>query len=213
MTGDKRLFLSLEKHKGGNVTLGDNSKCKIIGKGKVGNSIFALTDVLYVDNLFHNLISISQLCDKGMNVVFDSNSCKIIEISSGKVVFTGKRKGNVYTLSFDDVTVSRCLVATEEEAILWHRRLAHASMGLLERLKANELVRGLPHQNFKNNKVCKACTMGKLSRSSFHPKNVVSTSRVLELIHMDLFGPTDTASLNGKRYCYVLVDDYSRFTF
>ena len=66
MTGDKSKFLSLENFKGGNVIMGDNSKCKIIGKGEVGNGIFSLTNVLYVDNLHHNLISISQLCDKGM---------------------------------------------------------------------------------------------------------------------------------------------------
>jgi len=213
MTGDKSKFLSLESFNGGNVIMGDNSKCKIIGKGEVGNGTFTLTNVLYVDNLRHNLISISQLCDKGMNVFFDSNTCKIIDKSSNNIVFTGKRKGNVYTLSFDNLTLSRCLVATDEEAFLWHRRLGHASMGLLEKLETKELVRGLPHQKFKNNKVCKACSLGKLSRSSFPPKNIVSTSRVLELIHMDLFGPNDIASLNGKRYCYVLVDDYSRFTW
>ena len=179
MTGDKRLFLSLERYKGRSVTLGDNNKCKIIGKGKVGNNIFALADVLYVDNLYHNLISISQLSDKGMNVVFDSEICKIIDTSTGKVVFTGKRKGNIYTLSFDDVTISRCLVATEEEAVLWHRRLAHASMHLLEKLETNELVRGLPHQKFKNNKVCKACSMAKLSRSS-------STQKMLLILHVFL---------------------------
>ena len=193
--------------------MGDNSKCKIIGKGKVGNSTFSLIDVLYVENLHHNLISISQLCDKGMSVIFDNESCKIIEKSTNNIVFTGKRKGNVYTISFDDLTLSRCLVATDEEVFLWHRRLGHASMSLLEKLESKELVRGLPHQKYKNNKVCKSCAMGKFSRSSFRPKNVVSTNRVLELIHMDLFGPNEIASLNGKRYCYVLVDDYSRFTW
>ena len=86
--------------------MGDNRKCKIIGKGKVCNSTCSLTDVLYVENLHHNLISISQLCDKGMSVIFDNESCKIIEKSTNSIVFTGKRKGNIYTISFDDLTLS-----------------------------------------------------------------------------------------------------------
>jgi len=92
MTGNKSKFLSLEKYKGGRVTMGNNGKCKIIGKGKVGNSTFTLNDVFYVENLHHNLISISQLCDKGMNVVFDANICKIIDQSSNEILFTGKER-------------------------------------------------------------------------------------------------------------------------
>ena len=53
----------------------------------------------------------------------------------------------------------------------------------------------------------------KQSKSSFKLKNVVFTSRSLELIHMDLFGPTRVASLGGMHYAYVLIDDYSRYTW
>ena len=77
---------------------------------------FQLTDVLYVENLKHNLISISQLCDKAMSVIFDICTCKIIEKETNKVLFAGTRKGNVYTLSFEELKLSRCLLAREEEA-------------------------------------------------------------------------------------------------
>ena len=46
----------------------------------------------------------------------------------------------------------------------------------------------------------------------FKLKNIVSTSRPLKLIHMDLFGPTRVASLGGMHYAFVLVNDYSRYT-
>ena len=47
-----------------------------------------------------------------------------------------------------------------------------------------------------------------------HPtKAYLSTSRVLELLHMDLFRPTTYASLGGNKYCLVLVDDYSWYTW
>jgi len=55
--------------------------------------------------------------------------------------------------------------------------------------------------------------MGKQTKSSFKPINVVSTTRPLELLHMDLFGPSITMSLGGNYYGFVIVDDYSRFTW
>ena len=55
--------------------------------------------------------------------------------------------------------------------------------------------------------------MGKLTKSS-HPKvNVIATSRPLELLHVDLMGPTRTESLGGKRYIMVVVDDFSRYSW
>ena len=44
-------------------------------------------------------------------------------------------------------------------------------------------------------------------------KNFISTSRPLELLHLDLFGPSRTPSLRGKSYTYVIVDDFSRYTW
>ena len=72
---------------------------------------------------------------------------------------------------------------------------------------------GLPKLKFTKDKPCDASQKEKKSKSSFKLKNIVSTSRPLELIHMDLFGPTRVTSLGGMHYAYVLVDDYSRFTW
>ena len=57
-----------------------------------------------------------------------------------------------------------------------------------------------------------ACQQGKQIKTSFKSNDVVSTSRLLQLLHMDLFGPTRTLSLGRKKYGYVIVDDYSRYT-
>jgi len=50
-------------------------------------------------------------------------------------------------------------------------------------------------------------------KSSFKTKDFVSTSRPLELLHIDLFGPVNTASLYGSKYGLVIVDDYNRWTW
>ena len=61
--------------------------------------------------------------------------------------------------------------------------------------------------------VCDACARGKQVRNSFKLKNYVSTTRPLEMLHVDLCGPKRITSRGGKRYVLVVVDDYSRFTW
>ena len=72
---------------------------------------------------------------------------------------------------------------------------------------------GLPIIKFLQNKVCDACVKGKHVLSSFKLKKMVSTTKPLELIHMDLCGPMRIQSRSGKKYVLVIVDDYSRFTW
>ena len=85
-----------------------------------------------------------------------------------------------------------------DQSWLWHRRLGHANMDLISQLNKDELVRGLPKVNFQKDKVCEACQMGKQIKNSFKNKNFISTTRPLELLHMDLFGPSRTPSLGGN---------------
>ncbi|KAK2967423.1 hypothetical protein RJ640_022355 [Escallonia rubra] len=83
----------------------------------------------------------------------------------------------------------------------------------LKDISSKELVRGLPKIKFEKDKVCDACQICKQKKVSHKPKKMVSTSRPLQLLHMDLFGPIPTTSLGGKSYCFVIVDDYSRYTW
>ena len=86
-------------------------------------------------------------------------------------------------------------------------------MDLISKLAKKELVIGLPKISFEKDKLCGACQQGKQTKISFKSKNVVSTSRPLQLLHMDLIGPSRTSSLGGKYYVLVVVDDFSRFTW
>ena len=69
---------------------------------------------------------------------------------------------------------------------------------------------GLPSIKYNDDKVCDACARGKQVRNSFKLKNCVSTTRPLEMLHVDLYGPMRITSRGGKRYVLVIVDDYSR---
>ena len=216
MTGDKTKFLSLKSIDGGQVTFGDNAKGKVIGKGKIGKSEYhCIEDVLLVKGLKHNLLSISQLCDKGNTVTFNSNSCIVENNNDKQIKLIGKRLNNIYMIDIDNdfLIDTTCLVSLNEETWIWHKRLAHAHMDLLNKLSKNDLVIGLPKLKFSKDRICEACQKGKQVKSSFKSKNVVSTSRPLQLLHMDLVGPSRIRSRGGNLYIFVIVDDFSRFTW
>ena len=72
---------------------------------------------------------------------------------------------------------------------------------------------GLPKSSYSSEKVCSACAQGNMTKTSFKSKNIMSTTQALQLLHLDLFRPTRTSSLRSKRYDFVIIDDYSRFTW
>jgi len=74
------------------------------------------------------------------------------------------------------------------------------------------MVVGVKDVTFDKNKLCSACQAGKQFASSHPMKAYLLTSRSLELLHMDLFGPTTYKRLGGYLYCLVIVDDYSSYT-
>ena len=145
---------------------------------------------------------------------FEFSHCIIKDSQNDKIIFMGHRNENVYTIDISKYEGhNRCFSSMHDESWLWHRRLGHVNMNLITQLNKNELVRGLPKISFEKDKVCEACQMGKQIKTSFKNKNFISTSRPLELLHMDLFGPSRTTSLGGKSYAFVIVDDFSRYTW
>ena len=122
----------------------------------------------------------------------------------------------MYVIHIDEIVLNNesCLITNDvNDSWLWYRRLGHASMKTLSKLTKNDLVIGLPKLSFEKDKICDACQFGKQVKNFFKSKNSVSTSRPLELLHIDLFGPMDVLSMGDKSYGFVIVDDYSRFTW
>nr|GEW39877.1 retrovirus-related Pol polyprotein from transposon TNT 1-94 [Tanacetum cinerariifolium] len=130
----------------------------------------------------------------GGNVIFDSN------LHSNIIGKGNKLKDKI------------CLTTIEENSTLWHRRLGHANMRLIQSVASKELVRNLPKLKFDQH-LCDACKIRKQAHDSHKAKNMVSTTRCLELLHMDFFGPSAVRSYGGNLYTLVTVDDYSRYTW
>ena len=98
------------------------------------------------------------------------------------------------------------------ESWLWHKKLSHLKFKAMNLLVKKNLARGLPKQEFTKDGLCDACQKGKQRR---HPSKVIKSSinEPLQLLHMDLFGLVNIMSIGKKKYCLVIVDDFTRFSW
>ncbi|GJX80837.1 retrovirus-related pol polyprotein from transposon TNT 1-94 [Tanacetum coccineum] len=149
-----------------------------------------------------------QICDNKCRVTFSEHDSEITK--DGKVIGRGIRKKGLYVMKLGNKPKDQiCLATIDENSTLWHRRLGYVNMRLIQSLASKELVRNLPKLKFDQH-FCDACKIRKQAHASHKAKNIVSTTRCLELLHMDLFGPSAVRSYEGNRYTLVIVDDYSR---
>jgi len=118
------------------VGFGGNQTGKIIGTGIIGNSSISINNVWLVDGLRHNLLSISQFCDNGYDVLFVKNNCTVINKDDQSIVFKEKRRNNVYKINFSELTDQKVLylLSMSDKKWLWHRRLGHANWRLISKI-------------------------------------------------------------------------------
>jgi hypothetical protein len=98
MTGDRDKFLTLRKERDGLVSIGNDDSTKIIRKCtvRIGNKNTKAENVLLVEDMKHNLLSVSQMCDQFHKVTFDSKKCEIIKEGSGKLIATLRELQETY---------------------------------------------------------------------------------------------------------------------
>jgi len=106
-----------------------------------------------------------------------------------------------------------CNKTTIDDSELWHQRLGHLNFTDMLKIARKEIVKDLPKMEKTGKGVCGPCQLGKQTRAAHKKTSGILTSRNLELLHMNLMGPTRTASLGGRKYILVVVDDYSRFVW
>ncbi|GKC29243.1 putative ribonuclease H-like domain-containing protein [Tanacetum coccineum] len=163
------------------------------------------------------------MCDKKNSVLFTNIACFVLSPDfklpdESLVLLKVPRKNNMYSVDLNNIVPKEsltCLVAkaTLDESILWHRRLGHINFKTINKLVKDNLVRGLPAKRFENDQTCSACIKGKQHKASCKSKIQNSITQPLFMLHMDLFGPTFVSSLMNKKYCLVVTNDYSRFTW
>ncbi|GJU67665.1 retrovirus-related pol polyprotein from transposon TNT 1-94, partial [Tanacetum coccineum] len=216
MTGDRSQLTNFVHKFLGTVKFGNDHIAKIMGYGdyQIGN--VTISRVYYVEGLGHNLFSVGQFCDSDLEVAFRKHTCFVRNLE-GVDLLSGSQETNLYTLSIGDMMASSpiCLLskASKTKSWLWHRRLSHLNFGSINHLAKNGLVMGKARNNHINLNLCSACAMGKRKKQSHKPKSEDTNQEKLYLLHMDLCGPMRVASVNGKKYILIIVDNYFRFTW
>nr|GEW30636.1 retrovirus-related Pol polyprotein from transposon TNT 1-94 [Tanacetum cinerariifolium] len=209
MAGNRKLFSTYKAYNGGNVIFGSNLRGNIIGKCTISNDSLNIDNIEHVDNLRFNLLSVGQICDNKCRVTFSEHDSEITK--DGKVIGRGIRKKGLYVVKLGNKSRDKiCLATIEENSTLWHRRLGHANMRLIQSLASKELLETYLSLSLINISVMLAKL--KKAHASHKAKNIVSTTNCLELLHMDLFGPSAIRTYEGNLYTLVTVDDYSKYT-
>ncbi|GKC92920.1 retrovirus-related pol polyprotein from transposon TNT 1-94, partial [Tanacetum coccineum] len=161
---------------------------KILGYGDYQIENVTISRVCYVEGLGYNLFFVGQFCDSNLDVAFRQHTCFI---PSSPICLLSK--------------------ASKTKSWLWHRRLSHLNFGAINHLSRHGLVQGLPKLKFEKDHLCSACAMGKSKKKPHKPKSEDTNQEKLYLLHMDLCGPMRVASVNGKKYTFVIVDYYFQF--
>ncbi|GJT19269.1 putative ribonuclease H-like domain-containing protein [Tanacetum coccineum] len=160
---------------------GSTNGGKISGKDKIKTGKLEFKDVYFVKELKFNFFSVLQMCGKKNSVLFTKTECLIL------------------SPDFKLLDESQVLLKVPRQNNMYSFNLKNVVPS-----------GGLPSKLFENDHTCVACQKGKQHKASYKTKLVSSISQPLQMLHMDLFGPTFVKSLNNNMYCLVVTDDFSR---
>ena len=144
-------------------------------------------------------------------VLFSKGKCLVMDEPGKKLISSVRILDNCYGLVLVANIVCNSIRLPNED--LWHQRMGHASYKHLSIVFKHESVLGIPNLSRVSNVVCGPCQLGKQTKAKYLGTQTSATSRPLELLLLDLMGPTRTKSLGGKRYIMVVVDDFTRYTW
>ena len=166
-------------------------------------SVWLPEKVRHIPELRRNLISIGQLDDKGHAILFVCDTWKVTK--GVRVLAHGKKTGTLYMTSSPRDTIAVAYASTDTS--LWHRRLGHMSEKGMKML----LLKGkLPELKSIDFDMCESCILGKQKNVNFLKTGRTLKAEKLELVHINLWGPSSVASLGGSRYYITFIDDSSR---
>nr|GEV21931.1 hypothetical protein [Tanacetum cinerariifolium] len=172
--------------------------------------ILFIVDYGCTKHMTGNLKLLCNLVEKFLGFITSKASIKISS-QLGNDLLTGNRGSDLYTISLQESTssTSLCLMAkaSPTQAWLWHRRLSHLNFDYINPLSKKDVVIGLPKLKYVKDQLCSSCKLSKEKKSSFKSKVVPSLKGSLNC------GSMRVASINGKKYILVIVNNYSRYTW
>ena len=151
MCGKKKYFSHLNENIRDLVKLGNNSSMVVMGKGNVRLQVngitYIITDVFFVPKLKNNLLSIGQLQENRLAIVFQHGRCKVFHREKGLIMYTKMSINRMFVLHvISHPLKSACFnIITKDMVQLWHCKYRHLSFMSLKTLqKKKKMVNGLP---------------------------------------------------------------------
>jgi transposase InsO family protein len=203
-----------------NIIIGNGQIMKATGTGDIKittlvgerESTVTLKNVLYIPEAAANLFSVKQATKAGAAVSFFTD---FAEVSlDDTTLATADGAEGMYNISviYKQEYEQAMLASATEPALLWHQRFAHLAPGSLSKLV--HMVTGISTkpEEFAELPFCEPCAMGKQARLPF-PESTSVTTHPLELVHTDVCGPMQVASLGGRKYFVTLLDDFTGLSF
>ena len=175
MSGEKSIFSELDEAFRDVVKLGDGSIVSVMGKGKAviqtnRNYIQTISNVLFVPDLRTNLLSVSQLQEKGYGISIKNEVCRIEDEKLGLISQVNMTANIMFPLYLHDTAHSCLFARLREKEWLWHFRYGNLSFGVLKTLQQKNMVSGLP-QIIAPSKVCEECVVRKNTVINSHKGN------------------------------------------
>nr|KYP40819.1 Retrovirus-related Pol polyprotein from transposon TNT 1-94 [Cajanus cajan] len=218
MCGVKRWFIDLDEQFREVVKLGDGRTLSVMGRGNVKlcveGRIQIITGVYYIPNLMNNLLSIGQLQQKKLKIIFDDDKCRVYHKEKGLLMTSYMANNRMFPIKAKPVITEAACIQTSnvDSTEMWHKRYGHLSYGGLKLLNQKAMVKGLPELK-EMDKVCPECAVGKQHRDAISKQSTWRATRRLELIHSDICGPSTPTSNSNRRYFITFIDDFSRKTW
>lgn len=213
-------FSELKKYNRGPLNLANDTSTEIRGSGTarlVVNSNgdktnVKLSNALHVPDLRTNLVSVSKIADRGLEVHFKKDNAIIVD-PEGYTSLCAKRVGDLYYLQEENSGSDIAAAAQKGGAsdfVKWHSRLGHVNARDILTAKRDGRIKGIECDDPPHDFNCDVCSKAKMIRTPF-PKFSKRQSNLLDLIHTDVCGPMRVESLNRSRYFIEFIDDKSRW--
>lgn len=195
------------------VASGENLKVKGRGDIELTNDL-VIRNSLYVPDITHNLLSVNQITEKDLTVVFDKIGFKILDNKSITIA-KGIKENGLYKMLLpkpsEEAFFASSSSISKASATVWHKRLGHANRYSMQLLQ-EKLADGIQFTDKNKKEDCVACIMGKQANKPF-PTKGSRAKGILDLVHSDVAGPMSVSSWGGANYILTFTDDYTRKSF
>lgn len=170
-----------------------------------------LHKVLTVPKIASNLLSVSKLCKSNhCSVEFFSDCFVVKDLTSGQVLLQGPVKQDLYHLptSLTIPSTHKAFTSSIQSTSTWHHKLGHPSSKIMKHLVSSHHIPISPPSSHE----CSSCHCAKSHKLPFSNHHL-NSSRPLELIYSDVWGPSPVRSLDGYSYYLVFVDHFSKYVW